>query len=302
MYPRFFSAFVAASSVLQIAVATTVPIVSCSVSQPQLLTNPSFEGGSLDGWRVTSNNANPTVVDSKSSSSPFSTAADGKYYLETYNSAYRGGDALFLSQTVDGLNTSMTYTITYSIAGLPHGATGQSCYVYVFKDSQTNDNLLVQNIIPMGANGLPWTQYSIDFTPTGSSHLILFLSECYQTQYLVGFDSFQFLEPATTACSTSYSTVAATASSSQAVILASSTPSGLSSTSAIRTPTPSPASFSNSVSSSAAVTSGASSTSPIASPSVTPRPSSSAVSSQAASTTTDVPEPDEDDDDGCPAW
>lgn len=58
-----------------------------------------------------------------------------------------------MSQTVNGLDTSMTYTITYmySIAGAPNGASSQTCYVYVFKDSQTNTNLLVENIVSMGA-------------------------------------------------------------------------------------------------------------------------------------------------------
>lgn len=118
MYPRSSSAFVAASSVLQTAIAATVPIVSCSVSQPQLFTNPSFEEGSFAGWTVTQDFANAAIVDATSSSSPFSTAADGQYYIETYNTGIRGAaDALFLSQTVDGLDTSTTYTITYSVAG-----------------------------------------------------------------------------------------------------------------------------------------------------------------------------------------
>jgi hypothetical protein len=99
-----------------------------------------------------------------------------------------------MSQTVNGLDTSMTYTITYSIAGAPNGASSQTCYVYVFKDSQTNVNLLVENIVSMGADGLSWMQYLFDFTPTVSSHLILFLPEYTKTEYIVDFDDFQFLE------------------------------------------------------------------------------------------------------------
>ncbi|OJJ45983.1 hypothetical protein ASPZODRAFT_132966 [Penicilliopsis zonata CBS 506.65] len=216
MYQGSFLLIIA-SSVLQ-AVATTVPIVSCTVNQPQLFTNPSFEDGSWDGWTKTDSSSNAAIVDASSSGSPFSTAAEGQYYIKTINTALRGGDALFLSQTVNGLDTSTTYTITFSIAGVPNGGSTQLCQMYVFKDSQTNANLLVEDVIDMDASGLPWTQYSLGFTPTATSHLMLFVLECYDTEYYVGLDDLQFLEPATTVCSTSYSTaVPSPTTSSQAV-------------------------------------------------------------------------------------
>ncbi|KAJ5949653.1 hypothetical protein N7454_001237 [Penicillium verhagenii] len=191
------------------AIGTSVPIVSCSINQPQLFTNPSFEDGDLTGWTYSSSDANPEVYNVGSSSSEFTTAADGVYYLDTISTMLRGGDSLFLYQTVDGLDTSMTYTISYSIAASASTAPGtQSCYMYIFKDSQDNANLLKEDQITFTSTGFSWTQYSFDFQPTAESHLILFLPECSPEKAHVGFDNFQFLQPETTVCSTSYSTVA----------------------------------------------------------------------------------------------
>ncbi|KAJ6031347.1 hypothetical protein N7540_002079 [Penicillium herquei] len=187
------------------AVAKSVPIVSCSIDQPQLFTNPSFEDGTWDGWTVTDSGAGASVVDSDSSSSAFTTAADGEYYIDTHSTQIRGSDALFLRQTLDGLDTSMTYTISFSMAAAAASST-QYCYIYVFKDAQANADLLKEFQVTIGSSGLSWTEYSLEFQPTSESHLILFLPECTGSTH-VGFDNFQFLQPATTLCSTSYSTV-----------------------------------------------------------------------------------------------
>ncbi|KAJ5691591.1 hypothetical protein N7488_012326 [Penicillium malachiteum] len=203
------------------AAATSVPIVSCSIDQPQLFTNPSFEDGTTDGWTITDSSANAVVVDVDSSSSSFTTAADGQYYVDMHSSALRGGDALFLRQTLDGLDTSMTYTISFSMAAASFSSsTAQYCYIYVFKDAQANADLLEEFEVKITSSGQAWTEYSLSFQPTSESHLILFLPECTGTTH-VGFDNFQFLQPETTLCSTSYSTVP-TASSTFSSSIASS--------------------------------------------------------------------------------
>ncbi|KAJ5726304.1 uncharacterized protein N7483_007661 [Penicillium malachiteum] len=200
-------------------VATSVPVVSCSINQPQLFTNPSFEDGTWDGWTVTDSAADASVVDSDSSSSVFTTAADGEYYIDTHSTQLRGSDALFLRQTLDELDTSMTYTISFSMAAVAPTST-QYCYIYVFKDAQENADLLEEFQVTIGTSGLPWTEYSLEFQPTSESHLILFLPECTGSTH-VGFDNFQFLQPATTLCSTSYSTVPAVSSTQSNSIVSS---------------------------------------------------------------------------------
>ncbi|KAJ6127087.1 hypothetical protein N7523_002699 [Penicillium sp. IBT 18751x] len=207
-----------ASHVLS-TIATSVPIASCSVNQPQLFTNPSFEDGTLNGW-IISDYANAAVIQAGSSGSMFSTAADGEYYIQSHSSLPRGPSTIFLRQTLTGLDTTMTYTISFSIAGNPNGvAQSNQCETYIFKDAQSNDGVLGQIMTVLSASGQSWETYSIEFQPTATTHLILFEVMCMTRGYYVGLDNFQFLQPTTSMCSTSYSTIPMSSSAASSAIV-----------------------------------------------------------------------------------
>ncbi|OJJ99006.1 hypothetical protein ASPACDRAFT_79701 [Aspergillus aculeatus ATCC 16872] len=227
--PLFTSAVVA--GVLAHSVAASV---TCSTEIVNAFSNPSFETGDATDWTAWIASATPSTMGNVLSGE----ASDGNYYLsiDAATSVWK-----YIQQPVTGLQVGKTYTlsvdykVTAAIASIP--AIYNTCYMGWMVDRWSS--VLGRITVPAILGGLDpsWETYTYSFTPTSSSHTMMFLFACsgYTT---FNFELDNFVLPLSTqqVCTTSAEVVTPTTS---AVAIS---PSSVSPSSAVSaTPTPSSA-------------------------------------------------------------
>ncbi|KAJ9290830.1 hypothetical protein DTO021C3_1424 [Paecilomyces variotii] len=179
-----------------------VAVSSSTCYEQQAVSNPSFEDGLTD-WTVT--RGTPVVVTGD--------APDGTHYLS--QTAYNEGYQLYLTQQLEGLDTSATYTasFTWKINLSRANVYGGVCSVGVYHDNiQSSIAQTEQPILPNTVD--QWYTVTSSWIPTSSNPTLIFYGLC-EYPYAIGNLELEVdnIELTTEVCCTTSSTPTPTPSS-----------------------------------------------------------------------------------------
>ncbi|PYH47802.1 uncharacterized protein BP01DRAFT_389710 [Aspergillus saccharolyticus JOP 1030-1] len=126
-----------------------------SLSSCNLLSNPSFETGSLSPWFTTVPNVNIATVTNAT------TAYDGNYYLDLKTDYGNRGHSI--AQAISDLHRGGVYTFTAQIQ-IPEPSGAEYCFVNAYVGQNATTGLIVsQLLMPTGE----WTAVSGEYTRQG---------------------------------------------------------------------------------------------------------------------------------------
>ncbi|KAJ9264755.1 hypothetical protein DTO271D3_6 [Paecilomyces variotii] len=208
-----------------------VAVSSSTCYDQQAVSNPSFEDGLTD-WTVT--RGTPVVVTGD--------APDGTHYLS--QTAYNEGYELYLTQQLEGLDTSATYTasFTWKINLSRANVYGGVCSVGIYHDNiQSSIAQTEQPILPNTVD--QWYTVTSSWIPTSSNPTLIFYGLC-EYPYAIGNLELEVdnIELTTEVCCTTSSTPTPTPSS---MLVSSRMPLSISSSRVSPSPSSTPIAFSS---------------------------------------------------------
>ncbi|RAH64779.1 uncharacterized protein BO66DRAFT_432509 [Aspergillus aculeatinus CBS 121060] len=189
---------------------TATASVTCSNEVVNAFSNPSFETGDASDWTAWIASATATTMGDVLSGD----ASDGTYYLSINADPYYWK---YIKQTVTGLEVGKTYSLsvdyklTAAAASIP--TIYNKCNFGWMLDRWSNFFDETSTAAILSGEEAEWATYTAAFTPTSSSHTMMFLFSCNDyTTYT--FDLDNFLLPVSTqqVCTTSAEVVTPTTS------------------------------------------------------------------------------------------
>ncbi|PYI14795.1 hypothetical protein BO99DRAFT_446655 [Aspergillus violaceofuscus CBS 115571] len=184
--------------------------VTCSNEVVNAFTNPSFETGDASDWTAWIASATATTMGDVLSGD----ASDGTYYLSINADPYYWK---YIKQTVTGLEVGKTYSlsvdykVTAAAASIP--TIYNTCNLGWMLDRWGSFFDRTTTAATLSGGEAEWATYTAAFTPTSSSHTMMFLFACNDYTTFT-FDLDNFLLPVSTqqVCTTSAEVVTPTTS------------------------------------------------------------------------------------------